>query len=357
MFVRIPAACRSLYPLALCTLALGAPPLTTIQDVLYKADGTRFNGLVRISWTYFEGPNSSNIPTQDKTVRIVDGHLYAQLVPTTNAVPAAYYTVLYNSDGKVQFRESWAVPPTSAKLKIKDVRTSGPLWPGGSAGASTLIQQSDVVGLVDDLATRPLKGPAFGNSRAAVINDSGQLEGATGSLSDCLRVDGTSGECGSSSGVGFGFVDAEAPSGAIDGVNASFTLADTPNPAGSLSLYRNGLRLKPALEYTLSGTTLTFVTAAIPQTGDVVLAYYRIAAAGGAAPNFSDDEAPAGTIDGSNADFSVSNAPNPASSLRIFRNGLLQREGLDYTLSGAAAHFLTPAIPQTGDALVASYRY
>ena len=30
----------------LALAAVAAPPLTTIQDVLYKADGTRFNGPV-----------------------------------------------------------------------------------------------------------------------------------------------------------------------------------------------------------------------------------------------------------------------------------------------------------------------
>ena len=35
-------------------LRAAEPPLTTIQDVLYKADGTRFNGYVQISWNSFE---------------------------------------------------------------------------------------------------------------------------------------------------------------------------------------------------------------------------------------------------------------------------------------------------------------
>ena len=46
------------------------PPLTTIQDVLYKADGTRFNGFVQIGWTSFEAGDTSNIATQFRAVRI-----------------------------------------------------------------------------------------------------------------------------------------------------------------------------------------------------------------------------------------------------------------------------------------------
>ena len=56
-------------------MALAQPPLTTIQDVLYKADGTRFNGIAIIAWTSFEAADTSNIATQSVTAKIVDGNL------------------------------------------------------------------------------------------------------------------------------------------------------------------------------------------------------------------------------------------------------------------------------------------
>src|SRR5438045_3585495 len=77
------------------------PPLTLIQDVLYKADGTRFSGYAQISWNSFEAGDTSNIATQFRAVRIVDGNFNVKLVPTTNADPPATYTIVYNSDGKV----------------------------------------------------------------------------------------------------------------------------------------------------------------------------------------------------------------------------------------------------------------
>src|SRR5262245_26122168 len=39
------------------------------------------------------------------------------------------------------------------------------------------------------------------------------------------------------------FVDGESPAGVIDGVNSVFTLANAPNPAASLQLFRNGQKL------------------------------------------------------------------------------------------------------------------
>lgn len=53
--------------------------------------------------------------------------------------------------------------------------------------------ESDVAGLVTDLAARPLKGPGFAPSRAAVINSSGAIDAAAGNAANCVLVDGTSG--------------------------------------------------------------------------------------------------------------------------------------------------------------------
>jgi hypothetical protein len=81
-------------------------------------------------------------------------------------------------------------------------------------------------------------------------------------------VDGTSGPCG---GAGPVFTDAEVPGGVVDGTNATFTLANTPSPAGSLVLYRNGIAQKAGVDYTLTGATVQFLTGAIPQPGDTLL--------------------------------------------------------------------------------------
>lgn len=70
-------------------------------------------------------------------------------------------------------------------------------------------------------------------------------------------------------------IDSEAPSGAIDSSNVTFTLANTPI-TGSVKLYLNGSRQNTgaANDYTISGVTITYNTA--PPTGSVLLADYRI---------------------------------------------------------------------------------
>lgn len=72
------------------------------------------------------------------------------------------------------------------------------------------------------------------------------------------------------------FSDAITPSGTINGVNDTFTLPQAPSPAGSLILTKNGVVQKSSgNDYTLSTLTITFTSGAIPQTGDVLLAWFR----------------------------------------------------------------------------------
>lgn len=258
-----------------------APPLTTIHDVLYKADGTRFNGSITISWTSFEAIDRSAIAQQSTTVNVANGNLQVQLVPTTTATPAAYYSVVYHSDGRVQFQETWAVPSSLQPLRVRDVRIPTP----GAATANpdtavTQVQESDIPGLISDLGARPLKGPAYSAGRIAYVNPSGSMETVTGSPTDCVRVDGSSGPCG---GIQPNFVDNDSPAGVVDGANTEFDLTGVPNPPSSLAIYRNGILQKASQDFTLAGNHLSFLFTG-PQPGDTLLASYRLAGGAGTTP-------------------------------------------------------------------------
>ena len=254
-----------------------APPLTTIQDKLYKADGRAFNGFLLIEWRSFQASDSSNIAMHNLTAAIVNGVVLVKLVPNASGTS---YTVLYSSDGKIQFQETWVVPASTVPLKLKDVRAT--LVPGGSTtppGEATQVLESDVTGLVADLAARPVKAAGYAPSRAVYIDPTGALDAVTGSLTDCVRVDGSAGPCGTTgvSSSGPGFVDGETPVGLVNGSNAVFTLANTPSPATSLAVYRNGLLEKQDLDYSVDGNAITFYASAVPQPGDSLTATYRLA--------------------------------------------------------------------------------
>lgn len=76
-------------------------------------------------------------------------------------------------------------------------------------------------------------------------------------------------------------VSNETPLGTIDGINATFTLAQVPNPSSSLLLMKNGQVLFAGTGFTLNGQTVTFSSGYIPQPpsssdplGDLLRAWY-----------------------------------------------------------------------------------
>jgi hypothetical protein len=70
------------------------------------------------------------------------------------------------------------------------------------------------------------------------------------------------------------FVDRETPTGAVNGSNTTYTLANTPL-SGSEHVYLNGILQEPGAgnDYTISGTTITYLAA--PISGDKIRVSYR----------------------------------------------------------------------------------
>lgn len=267
---------KTLMLAAFCGLAWGQTGLTTIQDTLFKADGTLFNGSLTIQWSTFDANNIGTIVQQSETVSVVNGNLFLQLVPNATATPPAnVYTVQYQSDGREQFAETWTVPASSTPLKVAEVRIgSQAVIPtgdtGGTSGSTGPIPESSVIGLQADLAQRPMKGVGFGTNAVAVVDDNGLIETSVGDPGDCVFVDGTTGPCPQIT-----YSDAEVPGGTLDGMNNTFTLANTPLGA-SLALFRNGIYLTANIDYTLNGQTIQFLAGAVPKPGDILIANYRV---------------------------------------------------------------------------------
>lgn len=67
-------------------------------------------------------------------------------------------------------------------------------------------------------------------------------------------------------------VEQEVPTGAIDGVNTSFTLSSAPNYPKSVFLYANNMILRQTSDYSVTGVNITFVTA--PPSGTQLYAIY-----------------------------------------------------------------------------------
>lgn len=272
------ARSKTIFLLAVsCGLAFGQTGLTTIQDTLFRADGRLFNGSLTIQWSTFDANNVGTIVQQSESVPVVNGNLFLQLVPNATAVPPAnVYSVHYQSDGREQFAETWTVPASTVPLRVAQVRISSQVITttggatSGSSGSGTPIPESSVIGLQADLALRPTRGVGYGTNAVAVVDDNGVLETAIGDPGSCVFIDGTTGPCGQPT-----YSDAEVPGGTIDGVNNTFTVANTPLGA-SLAVFRNGLYQTANSDYTLNGSSIQFVAGAIPQPGDTLVASYRV---------------------------------------------------------------------------------
>ena len=67
-------------------------------------------------------------------------------------------------------------------------------------------------------------------------------------------------------------------------------------------------------------------------------------------------ETPTGTVNGSNAAFTIASSPISGTE-QVFVNGVLQNAGAgnDYTISTNTITFQSGAIPQTGDVILVSY--
>jgi hypothetical protein len=72
--------------------------------------------------------------------------------------------------------------------------------------------------------------------------------------------------------------------------------------------------------------------------------------------NFMDDDTSA--VVNADGTVTLSSTPNPSSSVRLSRNGLVLKTGIDFTVSGQVVTFnFLPPTPASGDLFVISYRY
>jgi hypothetical protein len=120
-----------------------------------------------------------------------------------------------------------------------------------------------VYATVKQVATQVQRIGGGGTTLPSQVGQSGKVLTTNGSQLSWIATSGA-----------VNFADDEVPSGTVNGVNTIFTLAHTPT-AGTLLLFLNGVKQKAGVgnHYTISGATITFVTA--PETGDDLSAYYR----------------------------------------------------------------------------------
>ncbi|MBV9610831.1 MAG: hypothetical protein JO091_00090 [Acidobacteriaceae bacterium] len=333
--------------------ALAQSTLSQIQDTVYTPNGALLNGTVVITWTGSTNPTGNSPAPYNTTVKIYNGALSVLLAPSTSIMPIAYYQAVYNSsDGLATWTEMWQVPPSSSPLTLAQIRVSNVNGSGGGGGGGnngTSITMGQVTGLNSYLS-------ALSSSIASVTTLANGLNSTIAAVSNSLNSVATQVNALAGGSTNAVFSDAESPTGQVNGTNAAFTVTNTPSTPASLMLYRNGILQANGTDYTLSGANITFQHGEIPQSGDILVAYYRTSGTGPLSSSV-DAEVPQGTIDAQNLTFTLNTAPKPAMSLKLFKNGMLLEQSIDYRLSGATITFASTGVtPHPGDSLAAYYR-
>jgi hypothetical protein len=119
------------------------PPLTSVVDTVYRADGTPATGVLVITWPAFVAAGGTAVAAGVTSVTLgTSGALSVALAANAGAnPPGVYYTVVYQlGPGEVR-TEYWLVP-TSSPATLAEVRTT----PGsGTAAPAASIQYVNTV--------------------------------------------------------------------------------------------------------------------------------------------------------------------------------------------------------------------
>jgi hypothetical protein len=101
-----------------------SPTTTTIQSVVYRADGTPAGGVLLISWPPFTTAAGQAVAGGTNSVTLgTGGTLTVNLVPNAGAAPVGtVYTVVYQLNDGTEKTEYWTVP-TNSPTTIAAVRT------------------------------------------------------------------------------------------------------------------------------------------------------------------------------------------------------------------------------------------
>jgi len=312
------------------------------DDGFLGPDHQLYTGLVKLV------PMRDGHPSGAATfITVVGGRMRVRLGANE---PGSNYVAIFLERNRVVDVEQWCVPRVSFALTVNDINVGRAsqtelehsLYPF-IAGAT--INESDVIGLVADLGARPMRGPGSAPNRVTVTDELGALSSATGSLADCVRVDGTSGPCGDTgqslggdisgtlssvtvSGIQNHFVAPIAPADGQALVYSAATGSWAPKAISAVSSSPLGGDISGTLSsVTVSGIQNHFVAPIAPADGQVLV--YSAATASWAPKAIS----------------AVSSPP---------LGGDISGTLSSVTVSGIQNHFVAPIAPADGQVLVYS---
>lgn len=98
---------------------------TTVQDMVYRADGAIASGAVVVSWPAFTTANGSAVAAGSTSATIGPaGVLTVALTPNDGATPeGSYYTAVFHLDDGTTDKQYWVVPVSSTPVKLAAIES------------------------------------------------------------------------------------------------------------------------------------------------------------------------------------------------------------------------------------------
>jgi len=187
----------------------------------------------------------------------------------------------------------------------------------------------------------------FGNSTVNTTINSSSIavtkifaNGVTGSAGQVLSANSTGGIYWETSAGGAGTLTVTSDTFNGNGSNTIFTLSTSSTTDRSF-VYLNGVQQAPTTDYTISGTTLTFVVAP-PSDNVIEVRSFDI-------PSIADITVTTDTFtaNGTQTNFTLSTPDSSVTNSLVFLNGVTQVPTTDYTLSTTTLTFLSAPVNGT----------
>jgi hypothetical protein len=226
-------------------------------------------------------PNSSSGTAGINFVQSVVVDAYGRTTSVTTADVRAASTT---QTGIVQLSDAVNSTSTTLAATANAVKTAYDLAAGAlqkSGGTMTgklNLAPSNSAGAAFNLG--PGASPSLANRVVGdmwMVNNSGEIVFfASVGGSDVTRTLLHNASTISHSNISNIFVTRETPDGAVNGTNTDFVIDFIP-ASGTEEVFVNGVLQNSGggNDYTITGTTITFLSGAVPQTGDVIVVSYR----------------------------------------------------------------------------------
>ncbi|HEV2577929.1 MAG TPA: hypothetical protein VGU25_12035 [Acidobacteriaceae bacterium] len=106
--------------LGICCGAAAQVSTTTIQDTVYRADGTPASGTVVVSWPTFTTATGQAVAAGNTSATVgPNGALSMTLTPNANATPTgSYYTAVMHLDDGTTSQQYWVVPVSATPVTL-----------------------------------------------------------------------------------------------------------------------------------------------------------------------------------------------------------------------------------------------